>query len=83
MVYIKGFPEVLVRDYYARKHHNSKRTSSEVNHDVRCAKYGYGIAKIELIDFGNRLFEHTKHGDEDHQAWLKKTIDEFIKKELE
>jgi len=29
--------------------------------------------------FGNLLFDHIKHGDDKHKAWLKKTIAEFFK----
>lgn len=33
---------------------------------------------IELKNIFDQLFEEIKHGDQEHQDWLKKKLDDFL-----
>lgn len=38
------------------------------------------MENIELVSLLRELYEEIRHGDEEHQQWLKDKIEDFIKR---
>ena len=67
------------------RHHKNIRTLKALENLIKNLDK-IPIERIESITEGNsvmlnNLYEEIKHGDDEHQKWLKDKIQEFIKRE--
>lgn len=49
------------------------------NNWTSCWTPGLSIAEMSFGKIEDELFNFLKHGSEEHQVWLKKSIDAFFK----
>ena len=63
--------------FISAKYDNNHDTyMNEYEHPIKFMKIPIKYERIEAIF--NKLFDHIKHGDEEHQFWLKEEMNRFL-----